>query len=173
MRDMDMMAGRILRNLAGPQESEPRREKEETGVDHTTRPVLMERVAYLRKLARFGEGAASEILKEYPRHNIQLSVRLRSGQAEQHRNFADLFVVLDGRATLVTGGVIEKPQDVGPGEVRGAEIRGGNTQELRPGDVVHIPAGMPHQMLVTAEAGFSAMVVKIREMGEDPEPISG
>src|SRR5579884_1883074 len=70
-------------------------------VHHATRPVLMERIAHLRKMAKFGEGSASEILHEYPRHNVQLSVRLLSGIAELHENFADLFFILEGKATLL------------------------------------------------------------------------
>ena len=132
-------------------------------VDHTTRPVLMERAAYLKKLARAGEGSASESLREYPRHNVQLSVRLRSGIAELHERFADIFFVLDGRATLVTGGTIVKPHTTAPGEVRGTMIEGGNQQELRSGDVAHIAAGTPHQILLAGEANFTALVIKVQE----------
>jgi len=132
-------------------------------VDHTTRPVLMERAAYLKKMARASEGSASEVLKEYPRHNIQLSVRLRSGIAELHEHFADIFFVLEGRATLVTGGTIVKAQTTGPGEVRGTMVEGGSQQELRAGDVAHIAAGTPHQILLSGDATFAAMVIKIQE----------
>ncbi len=133
-------------------------------VDHTTRPVLMERAAYLKQMARVSEGSASEILKEYPRHNIQLSVRLRSGIAELHERFADIFFVLEGRATLVTGGTIISPQSTGPGEIRGTTVADGTRQELRAGDVAHIAAGTPHQILLTGDATFSAMVIKIQEI---------
>src|SRR5258708_29200561 len=122
-----MISDRILKQLIAADDpaSEPRRpakKKAPEGIDHTTRPVLMERAAYLKQMARAGEGSASEILKEYPRHNIQISVRLRSGIAELHEHFADLFIVLDGRATMVTGGTIVNPQSVGPGEVRGSMV---------------------------------------------------
>src|SRR4051794_9459521 len=86
-------------------------------VHHATRPVLMERIAYLKKLASVGEGSASEVLHEYPRHNVQLSVRLRSGIAEQHEKFADLFFVLDGRATMLSGGTVVKAKVIAAGEV--------------------------------------------------------
>ena len=137
--------------------------REQLAVDHTTRPVLMERAAYLKQMARASEGSASEVLKEYPRHNIQLSVRLRSGIAELHEQFADIFIVLDGRATLVTGGTIVKPQTTGPGEVRGTIVEGGTRQELRAGDVAHIAPGTPHQILLAGDATFSAMVIKVQE----------
>ena len=57
---------------------------------HWSRPILHgARAAYLRKLAAFSEGSASETLKEYPRHATMLSVRGRDGIAEQHEHFAD------------------------------------------------------------------------------------
>ena len=132
-------------------------------VHHSTRPVLMERVAYLKKLAQLSEGSASEILHEYPRHNVQLSVRLRSGIAELHDNFADLFFILEGRATLLSGGAVVSPKIVGDGETRGDALDGAAQQELRPGDVAHIPAGTPHQIVLSCDATFVAMVVKIQE----------
>jgi quercetin dioxygenase-like cupin family protein len=52
---------------------------------------------------------------------------------------------------------------VGPGEIRGDRIEGGRRQELRAGDVAHVPAGVPHQMLMTGDRTFTSFVVKIRE----------
>jgi mannose-6-phosphate isomerase-like protein (cupin superfamily) len=131
--------------------------------DHWSLAILLERAAYLRKLARSGDGQASETLKEYPRHATMLSFRARDGVAELHENFADLFYVLDGRATLVTGGNVVGGQTIAPGEIRGASIEGGVRQELRAGDVAHVPAGVPHQMLVPPEKTFTSFVVKFQQ----------
>jgi mannose-6-phosphate isomerase-like protein (cupin superfamily) len=130
---------------------------------HWSRPILVERAAYLRKLAAYSEGSASETLKEYPQHATMLSVRGRDGIAELHERFADLFVVLDGRATLVTGGTIVGAHVVGPGEIRGTAVEGGTRTELRSGDLAHVPAGVPHQMLILGDKTFTAFVVKIQE----------
>jgi mannose-6-phosphate isomerase-like protein (cupin superfamily) len=132
-------------------------------LDHWPGAVLLERGAYLRKLARYGDGQASETLKEYPQHATMLSFHARDGVAELHENFADIFCVLEGRATLVTGGTVVGAHPVGPGETRGERIEGGSRQELRPGDVAHVPAGVPHQMLVAGDKTFTSFVVKIRE----------
>jgi mannose-6-phosphate isomerase-like protein (cupin superfamily) len=168
MREINMISDRILKQLLAADElpteaARPAHEKVRDGVDHTTRPVLMERATYLKQAAGAGEGSASEILKEYPRHNIQLSVRLRSGGAEFHEHFADLFFVLDGKATLITGGTIVSPQSVGPGEIRGTMVADGARQQLRAGDVAHVAAGTPHQILLAGDATFTAMVIKIKE----------
>ena len=138
--------------------------KEKTGhSDHWSPAVLLERATTLRKLARQGDGAASETLREYPGHCAMLLFRSRDGVAELHENFADLFYVLDGRATLVTGGTVTGAETIGPGEMRGVSIQGGARQELRAGDVAHVPAGLPHQMLVAGEKTFTCFVVKIQE----------
>lgn len=131
--------------------------------DHWSTALLLERAAYLRKLAKNGDGAESETLKEYPRHCAMLLFRSRDSGAEVHENFADLFYVLDGRATLVTGGTVTGAVTVGPGERRGSMVEGGTRQELRAGDVAHVPAGMPHQMLVAGDKTVTCLVIKIQE----------
>ncbi len=137
--------------------------KEPEHSDHWSPAVLLERAAYLRKLAKQGNGEASETLKEYPQHCTMLSFRSRDGAAELHENFADIFVVLDGRAALVTGGTVVGAETIRPGEIRGEQIEGGTRQELRAGDVAHVPAGLPHQMLVAGDKTITCLVVKIQE----------
>ncbi|MGC9159207.1 MAG: cupin domain-containing protein [Terracidiphilus sp.] len=97
-------------------------------------------------------------------------MRSRDGEAEAHEDFADIFVVLDGRATLVTGGTITGARSAGPGETRGLTVEAGARQELRAGDMVHVPAGVPHQMLVAGEQTVTCMVLKIRK---NPEAKTG
>lgn len=163
--DSDTFSKQILK-LINPELPEPRDKtaKDRSGqLDHWSHAVLMERAGYLRKLAKHGDGSASETLKEYPQHFTMISFRGRDGVVELHEEFADLFVVLDGHATLVTGGTIEGAETIGPGEIRGVSIEGGARKELRAGDVAHVPAGLPHQMLISGDQTFTSFVMKIRE----------
>lgn len=168
---MDRDSSRLFERLIAAEQLPPRtraRDKaDESDADHWSMPVLLERAAYLRKLARAGDGSASETLREYEGHSMMLSVRLRSGIAEYHERFADLFIVLEGRATLVTGGMIAGAQEVAPGEMRGAEVQGGVRRELRAGDVAHVPAATPHQMLLSGDKGFASLVMKIERKAEE------
>jgi mannose-6-phosphate isomerase-like protein (cupin superfamily) len=165
---MDPFSKAILKELL-PTERETAPVKRSTkntqndALDHLSHPVLLERAAYLRKLARAGDGSASEVLKEYPQHAIHLLYRSRSGIAEQHDDFADLFYVLEGRAALLTGGTIAEPRTIAPGEIRGAAVQGGLRQELRTGDLAHVPAGLPHQMLVSSDVPITCVVLKIQQ----------
>lgn len=132
-------------------------------VDHWAPHILLERAAYLRKMARAGNGSASETLREYPRHAAMLSFRSRSGEVEVHEKFADLFCVLAGAATLVTGGAVTGARVVGPGETRGDAIEGGAREELKAGVVAHVPAGTPHQMLLSGDQTVTCFVLKVQE----------
>lgn len=159
---MEPIERAILRDM-NLEEAAPAPRGPKNPVDHWTPPLLLERAAYLRKLAKHGDGSASETLKEYPQHCAMLSFRSRSGEVEVHDRFADLFVVLAGAATLVTGGTVTGARIVGPGETRGDAIAGGTLQNLRPGDVAHVPAGTPHQMLLKGDETITSLVMKVQE----------
>ena len=131
--------------------------------DHWSTPELLERAKHLKELASKGDGSASETLEKYPHHYTMLAYRQHSGGGELHQNFADVFFILDGRATVVTGGSIVESKSSGPGEVRGKSVDGGSRQEVKAGDVVHIPAGMPHQTLVADGDTVTYFVVKVEE----------
>lgn len=167
---MDDFSKTILRELLPSEKDVPLSKKgkqqDELALDHLAAPILLERAAYLRKLAKLSEGVASEVLKDYPQHALHLLVRSRDGGAEQHARFADLFIVLEGRPVLATGGVIKNAKTIAPGEIRGDAIEGGSRQELRAGDMAHVPAGLPHQMLVPGDRPVTCLVVKMEQTAQ-------
>jgi len=134
--------------------------------DHWSSPVLLERVAYLHKLARFGDGTASEELKAFPGHSAVLSVRQRSGTAEVAQECAQLFIVLEGRATMVTGCKIEEASQAGTSRIANSASSSGSKQELRAGDMVHVAAGTPYQLLLTGDKTLGCLVIRIKETEE-------
>ena len=131
--------------------------------DHWSTAELLERAKQLRAKAAQGDGSASETLEKYPHHYTMLAFRERSGGGELHQNFADVFFILDGHATVVTGGKLAEQKTSGSGEMRGKSVEGGSRQEVKAGDVVHIPAGMPHQTLVPDGDSVTYFVVKVEE----------
>lgn len=108
-------------------------------------------------------GAAGETLEKYPNHYTMLTMRDASGGAEVHEHYSDIFFVVDGNATLVTGGTVVHPTTAGPGETRGTEVEGGMQRKLAKGDVVHISPGEPHQLLIAKGQSFTYFVVKIHD----------
>ena len=118
---------------------------------------------YGKKLApKMNEGkVASERLATFPNHFAMVAHREGDGQAELHEKQADLFVVESGEATLVYGGEVVSPKTTEPNEVCGPSIKGGERKPLAAGDVVHIPAKIPHQLLVPSGKEFTYFVMKV------------
>jgi mannose-6-phosphate isomerase-like protein (cupin superfamily) len=97
--------------------------------------------------------SARETLGDYGNHRIRMIHRVATGAPEFHTNYVDLWVVESGHATLVVGGtLVDAKSSGGDGEMRGemsgSAISGGERHEIVAGDVIHIPAKVPHQALV-------------------------
>ena len=92
---------------------------------------------------------------------VHASRREKPGMAEIHTKDADVVYVLDGSATLVTGGTAVSAKVTEPDELRGTEIAGGETRQLRKGDVMIVPAGVPHWFKEVSNP-FLYYVVKAR-----------
>jgi uncharacterized RmlC-like cupin family protein len=132
-------------------------------VDHTTQAQLLDKEKELRQAAASGNGSASIKISDYPNHYTMLAYRSKTGSSELHQNFADIFYVVRGEARLLTGGKLVNPTTASPGEVRGSGVEGGSETTLHPGDFVHIPANVPHQLLITDGQEFYYFVIKVRE----------
>jgi mannose-6-phosphate isomerase-like protein (cupin superfamily) len=109
------------------------------------------------------DGLASETLQKYGNHFTMLAFRSKTGSAELHEHFVDFFFVVNGKAKLVTGGTIVNPKTTGEGEIRGSSIESGKEQELGQGDIVHIPANTPHQLLLSSGGTFTYFVIKVQQ----------
>jgi hypothetical protein len=72
-------------------------------------------------------------------------------------------MVVEGEATLITGGKMVNSKTESPGELRGTGIEGGQSQKLAAGDVVHIAANTPHQLTLAPGKTFTYFVVKVHQ----------
>jgi mannose-6-phosphate isomerase-like protein (cupin superfamily) len=104
---------------------------------------------------------ATEVLSNWGNHNLMVAHREGSGEAELHETQADVFIVQSGEASLVVGGTVVDPKTTAPHEVRGPSIKDGVTKQLGPGDVVHIAAKTPHQLVLAPSKQITYAVVKI------------
>ncbi len=109
------------------------------------------------------KGSSGSTLGDYGSHALKLSERTVDGGAEVHAHFDDVMLVIEGKATLITGGTVIDAHTGADGETRGAGIRDGVAQVIAVGDVVHIPAGVPHQLLIPPGTTYSALVIKVKE----------
>src|SRR5262245_46163305 len=101
-----------------------------------------------RVAAAFAKG---QPLLETPGYKVHASRRVEPGQAEIHTLDTDVIYVVDGSATLVTGGKAVDAKEIAPNEIRGTKIEGGEEHQITKGQVIVIPNGVPHQF--TAVAG--------------------
>jgi mannose-6-phosphate isomerase-like protein (cupin superfamily) len=75
---------------------------------------------------------------------VQAGRRIAPGEVEVHESDTDIFYILEGSGTFITGGKAVDTRLVSPGETRGKEIVGGEERRLMKGDVIVIPTGIPH-----------------------------
>ncbi len=91
-----------------------------------------------------------------------LSNRQADGIVEWHETQADVFFVQSGSATLLVGGTMVGGNIVEPHEKRNGTIQGGTRVRLSAGDIVRIPAKVPHQVLLDGAKQFTYFVVKVK-----------
>ena len=109
--------------------------------------------------AAFDKGAV--LFNQGESYMVHASRRERPGMAEVHLKDADIVYVLDGTATLVTGGTAVDAKATEPDELRGTSISGGESHQLKKGDVIIVPSGVPHWFKEVSNP-FLYYVVKAR-----------
>lgn len=107
-------------------------------------------------------------------HNLGIGVLYRTQDQTQtaalHYKVSEVYHVIQGSATLVTGGTLvnakiraadswQVKQEDGPG-ASGTAIEGGTARQLKAGDVVVIPAGTPH-WFSKIDGSIAYLVVRI------------
>ena len=91
---------------------------------------------------------------------IMAGHRTGPGEGEIHDRDTDIFYILEGSATFVTGGKPMDTRTTDPGETRGKRIEGGEARHLVKGDIIVIPTGVPH-WFKEVSGTFNYYVVKV------------
>jgi mannose-6-phosphate isomerase-like protein (cupin superfamily) len=102
--------------------------------------------AALAKLPTDRPSAAVRVFSLAP-YGVNVEQRQPRPQgASLHEAQAELFYVIDGAATLLTGGTLTTPTRNGT-NVSGPGIEGGVRQPFGKGDFLIVPSGVPHQFV--------------------------
>jgi glc operon protein GlcG len=101
------------------------------------------------------------VLASMGNYMIHASHRDADGVAEIHTLDTDLIYVLEGEATFTTGGSVPDAKPIEPNELRGSTIVGGESRRVVKGDVVVVPAAVPH-MFIEVQGPLNYYVVKVR-----------
>lgn len=129
--------------------------------DEATPKIQFFSAAQLRTLvAHPAEGMAANQFLNGPGSHVYIIRRDKNGDTEIHMAFNDIYVVKSGRAKITLGGRVTGNHETEPTEWRGGEISGGTDYSLTPGDVLFIPAGVPHKVLVAPRSSISYLTVK-------------
>ncbi len=121
------------------------------------------KVTYLKSdqvHAAFAKGSPLIEVEDYKIHASRRESQ--PGLAEIHTRDTDIIYVLQGSATLVTGGKAIAAKSTGAEELRGSEIEGGDAREITVGDVVVIPNGTAH-WFKKVNGPLLYYVVKVRQ----------
>jgi len=109
--------------------------------------------------ASFSTG--EELYRPDGNYTIITSRRDSPGMVEVHEQDSDLIYVLKGSATFIAGGILLDGKRVAEHEMRGTKLTGGAPQTVVAGDVIIVPAGIPH-WFKEVHAPFLYYTVKVR-----------
>lgn len=100
-------------------------------------------------------------LANFGNHTAQMNHREKNGEVEIHQNWADVMVIESGEAMIAIGGTAVNGKTTAPGEIRAESATGAEKKALAPGDILNIPAGVPHQFLVPAGKQITYFAMKV------------
>ena len=94
-------------------------------------------------------------------HIASVLRRVKPGQVEVHTKETDIFYIVDGTATFVTGGTVVGQKELRANQMTGTDIQSGQTHQLKKGDFITIPAGIPHWFKDVPSSGITYYMVKV------------
>jgi mannose-6-phosphate isomerase-like protein (cupin superfamily) len=77
-------------------------------------------------------------------YNASLEYRASVGPAAVHEKEAEFFYVIDGSATMVTGGKLTSESRTNAENLTGKGIEGGSSRNVAKGDFIVVPENTPH-----------------------------
>jgi mannose-6-phosphate isomerase-like protein (cupin superfamily) len=97
---------------------------------------------------------------QVPGHRTLMGHRDAPAPGEVHDDISDFGIVRSGSATLRYGGTLVNRTVPTPGEPRGTALEGFKTLQVSAGDILYIPAGMPHQFVPDAGKPLTFLLFK-------------
>jgi len=101
-------------------------------------------IAKARAEHKEGQALVSERILQLAPYNANLEYRTSVGPAAVHEKEAEMFYVIEGSATMVTGGKLKEEKRTNAENLNGTGIEGGIAREVAKGDFIIVPEGTPH-----------------------------
>ena len=165
--EMEQRMERLMAAEASREEQPLRRGKStQARASHWPRGVMMERVAYLKEMARFSSGEAADTVRDLQGHAAEMLYQSRASEPRLDGQHGYLFVVLAGAATLVSGGRLLGARPLDASTLSGTEIEGGVAQRLAAGDIAYVAAGVAYRWRMEGEQSISCFALRIAQPPE-------
>lgn len=113
------------------------------------------------KARRTNETNVIQRLLHAPPYDANLEYRAAAGGANLHEKDAELFYVVDGKASFTTGGTLVDPARTSPTDLRGTSIVGGDKQTVSKGDFMIVPKNTPHWFHEMGDRAIVLMAIHI------------
>ncbi|HZS51701.1 MAG TPA: cupin domain-containing protein [Bryobacterales bacterium] len=101
-------------------------------------------IAKAKSERKDNQPVVTERILQLPPYNANLEYRAAVGPASIHEREAEIFYVIDGSATMVTGGKLVDESRTNPNNLTGKGIEGGSSREIGKGDFIVVPEKTPH-----------------------------
>jgi len=131
----------LASSLASAQQPAPNPAASRTMVSAADVAALMAKAKAERKE---GQALLAQSMIQLAPYNVSLEYRAAVANAAVHETEAELFYVVDGAATLVTGGKLTNENRTNAQNLTGSGIEGGVTRRVAKGDFIMVPENTPH-----------------------------
>jgi mannose-6-phosphate isomerase-like protein (cupin superfamily) len=101
-------------------------------------------IAKAKSTRKQDQPTVSQPILQLAPYSANLEYRAAVGPAAVHKTEAEMFYVVDGSGTLVTGGKLTAETQPNPQNLSGTGIEGGKSQDVAKGDFIMVPENTPH-----------------------------
>jgi mannose-6-phosphate isomerase-like protein (cupin superfamily) len=105
---------------------------------------VQELIANAKRIRKSDQPMVSQPILQLVPYRASLEYRPAVGPASVHEKEAEIFYVIDGAATLVTGGKLANEKRTNAENLSGTAIEGGTPQPVAKGDFFIVPENTPH-----------------------------
>jgi mannose-6-phosphate isomerase-like protein (cupin superfamily) len=110
--------------------------------------------------------SSRETLADYGDHRLRLLYRDADGFPELHDKIVDVVMIHSGEGELMLGGTMSgKKGSAETGEYLGTSLMGGQLYPVKAGDILHIPAGIPHSFRIAHGQHITYVLLKFPAAG--------
>ena len=129
---------------AKAQQPAPAPQRDMTPHTYTSASDVTALIAKAKSERKEGQANVSETILMLAPYSANLEYRASIGPAAIHEHDAEVMYVIDGSATMVTGGKLVDEKRTNPANLSGTGIEGGTSQHVSKGDFMVVPENTAH-----------------------------